>query len=877
MTIRLLETKTHIPPRRPVEVLRPRLARMMNAGLSDHRKLSLVSAPAGYGKSTLAAEWLHQAGKPYQAAWLSLEAGDNDPARFMSYWLFALQRVFGDKEPTARSILDAPALPPMNDIMDEVINDLTALGKPVLMVLDDFHVIHNPIIHQGVEYFIEHQPASFHLVICTRQDPFLPLARLRARGQMTEIRARELRFTPQEARHFFSESMQLDLTEETALAVEQRTEGWAVGLQLAGLALKNVADPQRFVDTFRGSHRYVLDYLAEEVIQQQPDAIRAFLTQTSVLTRFNAELCAALSGNEDARQVLTYLDHANLFLVALDDNQHWYRYHHLFSDYLRTLLSKEQHSDLLQKASLWCETHGLDGEAVEYALESKNIGFAAGLLERVIQKPSTWSRGNVAQLVSWLDMLPERGYLNQPRLNLHASRALYLAGRFELAEKRISEAERDLTLQPDSLEKDELLAIASLYRGSIAAVRGDSAQAIKLITHAQAHLPPEQPLLHARAFFSLGIAYELTGETTLAVHSYLQSSRQAEASGVLFLAIHARCAAAQVQINQGQLSAAQETCQAAVELARGERMLPLGLAFIVMGWVSLERDQLEQAEQQLTDGIGLSRQGGLVDDVLLGLILLTRVLAAKGALDLAFTLVHELRALILVQQVPRMAVLAAAIEARLHLHQGQAQKARDWADTYMQERGETGHELADLILAQALLATGQLDQLLPVLHTLFNQASQAGRVQTQLEVMLLWGLYHHARHEPSARNEWIEKALRLASPEGWTRIFLDQGEKLLTLLPEVRQAAPTLVDTLIAAARPPEAVTPGPNARLVEPLSEQELRVLRLIMAGKTNQQIAAELVISTGTAKWHVHNILQKLGSSNRSQAIARATELGF
>lgn len=877
MTIRLLETKTHIPPRRPVEVLRPRLAQLMTAGLNEHRKLSLVSAPAGYGKSTLASEWLHQLGDAYRAAWLSLEAGDNEPARFLAYWLFAMQRAAGEVGKSVRTMLEAQVLPPVTEIVDEMINDLSALENAMVLVLDDFHVIHHPVLHQAVEYFIEHQPSSFHLVICTRQDPFLPLARLRARGQMTEIRARDLRFTPQEARHFFSESMNLDLAEDTALAVEQRTEGWAVGLQLAGLALRNITDAQRFIDTFRGSHRYVLDYLAEEVIKQQPQDIRAFLSQTSVLARFNADLCGALTGHAEPQQVLAYLDRANLFLVALDDEQHWYRYHHLFSDYLRTLLPKEQLSSLLQKASTWCETHNLDEEAVEYAMESKQESFAAGILERVIEKPSTWSGGNIAQLVTWLDRLPDGAYQDQPRLCLHASRAYYLAGRFELAEKRIHDAEGALQSKPDSVDKEGMLATASLYRGAIAAMRGDSAQAIELITHAQAHLPPDQPLLHARGFYSLGVAYELAGQTTQAVQSFLQSSAQAEAAGVLFLAIHARCAAAQVQISQGQVSAAQETCQEAIRLARGERMLPLGLAYIVLGWVTLERNQLDQAEMLLKDGTALSRQGGLVDDVVLGLILLTRVLAARGTVQPALQLIQEVRSIILVRNVPRMDGLAAAIEARLHLALGQVDQAKHWSDTYQVERGSAGQEVADLVLVQVLLASGRLDALPPLLQALHDRASQAGRIGTLLEVMLLWSLYHHARQETQAALDWIGKALRLAEPEGWLRVFLDQGDALLGLLPKARSAAPRLVDTLLAAARSSTAPPPDPNDQLTEPLSEQELRVLRLIMAGKTNQEIAAELVISTGTAKWHVHNVLQKLGSSSRSQAIARARELGF
>lgn len=877
MTQPLLATKFHRPPPRARGVVRARLLEQLTAGLHKPSRLTLISAPAGYGKTTLAAEWLRSLRGNSRLAWLSLDEDDNDPARFIGYWLGAFQQVDKGIGKDIWSLLDTPHLPPINGLLDELLNDLATIETPIVLVLDDYHVITNLQIHEALEYFINHQPEQVHLVITTREDPPLPLARLRARGQLTEIRARDLRFTPEEARRFLDLSLNLSLTEEALHTLDERTEGWAAGLQLAALALQHQADPATFIETFRGSHRYVLDYLAEEVIRQQGENVQAFLTQTSVLERFNAEACAALTGRADSQAVIEYLGQANLFIIPLDDERCWYRYHHLFSDFLRSLLSRPEQTRLYQMASAWHESNDLIEEAVRYALASGDSDFAADVIERTLKKNETWSGGNLMQLSSWLDALPQPAFHSRPWLSLNAVLILYLSGRFEQAETLLAQTEHHLKSQLETSEVQEMLALVALYRGSIAAVHGDFQRAIEQTSFAQGRLLPENHLARARAFFNLGLANEIADQTGQAADNYLQSSKEAKSAGVLFLTIHALCAAAQVQIKQGRLHQAAQTCQTAIELAEGARLIPLGLAWTILGGIALEQNDLASSEKYLQDGIALSRMGGLMDDVVLGVASLARLRVSQDDHPRALDAIREASSLLQAYGVQRMERLANAILARMQLTMGQKGAAVQWAAAYQSIRVTSTSEFEELILARVLLSTGDVEILPAILQPILDKANAAGRMQTSMEAMLLLGLFHQAQQDtPSALN-WLEKSLRLAAPEGYTRIFLDEGEALLELLPKVRPAAPEFVDKLLSMSRSVCESHLTPLEQLPDPLSEQEIRVLILIVAGKSNREIAEDLVISVGTAKWHVHNVLQKLGVRDRPQAIARARELGI
>ncbi len=838
----------------------------------------LLSAPAGYGKTTLIAEWIHthRTGSP-ACAWLSLDSADNDAERFFTHFLAAFQQTGALVSDTVQRFAALPKLPAADMLLDALINALVGVETPVLLVMDDYHVITNPVIHEGMEYFLNHQPAVVQLVIATREDPPLSLPRLRARQQLTEIRARDLRFTTEEARQFFAQAMRLDLAEETARALGERAEGWAVGLQLAGLALQNVPDPERFVQLFRGNHRYVLDYLAEEVLARQEERIRQFLSQTSVLERFNADLCCALTGEAEAQTVIEYLEKANLFIIPLDDERVWYRYHHLFSDYLTTLLTQTERARLNKKAAAWHEAHEMFADAVRYAVSSGDPDFSAGVVERAVSRNMTWSGGNVALLTSWLNALPAHTLQARPELNLNASRIFYLASQFDLAEKHLAQAEEALRTPPPGSDVGHLLALAALYRGSIASARGDIQQALEHTRYALERLPVENHLAHARAYFNLGQVDEMADQMGRAVENYMRSSDAAQLAGVSFLAIQARCAAAQVQVQQGELEQAEQSCQAAIRCVDGARIPPVGLAFIVLGSIALERCAFSAAREFLQDGIALSRQGGLIDNVVLGLACLARLCVYQGDAAGALLVVQEAREVIQTFDNRYMSSYTLAFLARIQLAAGKIQDAARWAAGYQAKRNISTTEYEEITLARFLLAGSQHAAVPALLLPILEKATNAGRYYACIEITLLLSMCYHAKAEPDLAIEWLTRSLKIAAPRGFACIFFAEGEALLNLLIKARAAAPHFVDRLVEGIKPDVEGGVLANDRLPERLSEQELRVLGLIVAGKSNQEIAAALVISVGTAKWHVHNILQKLGVSNRSQAIARAQELGL
>ncbi|MEZ4644943.1 MAG: hypothetical protein R3E31_19800, partial [Chloroflexota bacterium] len=504
----LLKTKLHIPPRRPDTVPRLRLIQQLNERLQ--RKLTLLTAPAGYGKTSLAAEWIHalqaEGSFKQRITWLYLEEADSEPIRFLSYVIAALQQVVPEIGVGALGLFEMAQTPPILTVLNELINDLSGLDDDIMLVLDDYHVISHPEIHDALRYLVEHQPHHMHLVITSREDPPLPLSRLRARGQMAEIRMHDLRFSLDEATQFYAQAMKLDLESAEISALAARTEGWIAGLQLAGFVLKNQPDQHAFISTFSGSHRYVLDYLTDEVLHSQGEEVRQFLVKTAVLRRFNPDLCQAVTGNPHSQRILEQLEQTNLFIVPLDHERVWYRYHHLFADSLLTELSKAEASELTKQAAVWHEANGMIFEAVTYALDSGDPDLMADMIDLALQQETIWSSGNLVLYSSWLEKLSDPVFASRPRLSLSAAFVLYLNGRFAEALQRIALAETNLAAQPASAQVENLLTLAALYRGSIAAVHGEVAQAIELITFAQSRLPRTAHMAHARAHFSLGLA-----------------------------------------------------------------------------------------------------------------------------------------------------------------------------------------------------------------------------------------------------------------------------------------------------------------------------------------------------------------------------------
>ena len=878
----LLKTKLHIPPRRPDMVPRSLLIKQLNEHIQ--RKLTLITAPAGYGKTNLASEWIHslqsEDNSNNRIAWLSLGEADSEPIRFLSYVITTLQQVAPEIGVGAPGLFEMVQSPPINVVLNELINDMAGLDYHVMLVLDDYHVISHPEIHEALRYLVEHQPHQMHLVITSREDPPLPLPRLRARGEMAEIRMHNLRFSLAETTRFFSHFMKLDLESEVISVLEAQTEGWIAGLQLAGLVLKNQSDRQAFVDTFSGSHRYVLDYLADEVLQSQDEEVRRFLTQTSILKQFNIDVCQAITGNPNSQFILEQLEQTNMFIVPLDHERVWYRYHRLFSDFLLTELSKAEASELHKRAAAWHEANGMVAEAVAYALDSTDSDLMADMVDRALRQETIWSSGNLVLYSSWLEKLPDQVFTNRPQLSLNAAFVLYLSGRFDDALQLIALAETDLAAQPASPEVENLLALVALYRGSIAAVRGDVEQAIELITFAQSRLPRADHMAHARAHFSLGVANENSGQADDAAKNFLRASKKAQAAGVLHLAVHARCSAAQVLIDLGRLNLAEQACHTAIDLADGRRFPPLGVALSILGRIALERNDLASAEQLLNEGIALSSQRMLLIHVIAGMASYIHLTVCQGNTAEFLNAIDEVNAILEEYDeeydVDRFYLVAAAHQARMHIFLADRQAVDQWAKAYQASRSDSPFEYAELTLVRYLLMSGDYEVVPSILQPLLDAARLEGRFRASMEIKLLFSRYCQDKGDIPRALKWLSEALEIAAPEGFIRIFLDEAP-VLDLLPQVRETAPDLVDAILGQQKSADDVGRPTQPQLPEPLTEQEMNILALIVGGKANQQIADELVITLGTAKWHVHNILQKLSVNNRTQATIRAQELGL
>ncbi|MFN2252839.1 MAG: LuxR C-terminal-related transcriptional regulator [Candidatus Promineifilaceae bacterium] len=853
----------------------------------------MITAPAGYGKTNLASEWIQSLQSEgtfrERITWLSLEEADSELIRFLSYMIAALQQAGPEIGTGALGLFEMAQRPPTNTVLNELINDIAGLDDHIMLVLDDYHVISDPEIHEALRYLVEHQPYQLHLVITSREDPPLALARLRARGEMAEIRMHDLRFSLDETTQFFSDSMKLDLESGVISVLEARTEGWIAGLQLAGFVLKNVPDQQAFMDTFSGSHRYVLDYLTDEVLHSQKEEVRQFLVQTAVLERFNTDVCQAITGNPNSRLIIEQLEQSNMFIVPLDNERVWYRYHQLFADSLLTELSKAEASEHYKKAAAWHAANEMNFEAVAYALDSGDPEFTADMIDVALQQETTWSSGNLVLYSSWLEKLPAPVFTNRPHLSLNAAFVLYLLGRFADALQLIELAESDLAAQPASAEVENLLAVAALYRGSIAAVHGDVEQAVELITFAQSRIPQSNHMAHARAFFSLGLANELKGQADDAARDFLLASDKAQTAGVLHLAVHARCSAAQVLIDQGRLRLAEQACHTAIDMAEGQRFPPLGVALSILGGIALARNDLISAEKYLSEGIALSRQGLLLDHVISGMAFYIHLMVCLGNMAEFKNAFDEVKTIIEGYGVERTSSIAAAYQARMQLFLGDMRAVEQWAKSYQDGRHEAPFEYGELTLVRYLLMSGS-DRLVPsILQPLLEAAGREQRFRAGMEISLLYSRYYQEIADIPTALKWLSEALVLAEPEGFIRIFLDEAPAL-ALLPQVREAAPELVDAILGQQPLGDAATPAGVERpvlseaerpaqtlLPEPLTEQELNILALIVGGNTNQQIADELVITLGTVKWHVHNILQKLGVNNRTQATIRAQELGL
>jgi LuxR family maltose regulon positive regulatory protein len=903
----LLATKLHVPRPRAAFLSRARLLERLTEGMA--RELTLVCTPAGFGKTTLLADWARDERRP--VAWLSLDEADNDPVRFWRHVAAALDAARSGIADRATPLLQGLQPASVEALAATLVNELAELAEEAVLVLDDYHLIQSPPVHASVEFLLEHLPASLRLVLASRADPPLPLARLRARGQLTELRQRDLRFTPEEAAELLRITVGPDLPEAAVVALVDRTEGWVAGLQLAGLSLQGHADPAGFVKGFSGSHRYVLDYLAEEVLDRQPEPLRAFLLETSVLERLSGPLCVAVTGRADSQQLLEQIERANLFLVPLDEVRGWWRFHQLFADLLRARLLREQPdrvAGLHRAAAAWYERHGLVDDAIRHALAAEDAAWAARLIERHFD--ALLQRAEGATVDRWVAALPAELVRSRPRLLLAQAVWELLVGRVDQAEALLADAEAALAGTGDEPYAPSVGRAASLVanlpasiaiaRADLARRRGDADGVDAFVQLALPQLTSRDRALRWAADRYLAVAAWQRGELAEAERLLIRVVGEQRAPGAGFLAVRPAYDLGQVQHARGHLGAALHTWQQVLDAASeaGRPLSAAGMAHVGMAGVLYERGELGRALDHACQGVELCRQLVYTLPLLAGLATLAWIRHAQG--DRA----GALDAIVEAEQVqPSPAVVGLlnpvpALRARLALAHGKVANAAGWA----QARGldvddplSYPREREYLVLARVLLATGAPDRALTLLERLRAEAAGQGRTGSLIEVRALQALALDATGDRAGALDALAEAVARGAPEGYLRVFIDEGPEMAALFRELlarrRRARPaTVAAPRDQLARLVEAFEQAglsirlPASRggvmvtgLVEPLTARELEVLRLLAAGKSNQAIAGQLVVTLDTVKSHVSQILGKLGAANRTEAVARAQNLGL
>jgi LuxR family maltose regulon positive regulatory protein len=901
MSTPILATKLYIPPPRPNVVSRPRLLERLNEGL--HRKLTLISAPAGFGKTTLVSEWIEGIERP--TAWLSLDEGENDPARFLAYLVAALQTIAAHIGEGVLGVLQSSQPPPSEAILTALLNEITTLPDHFVLVLDDYYVLDAKAVDMALTYLVEHLPPQMHLVIATREDPQLPLARLRARGHLTELRAADLRFTASEAAAFLTQVMGLNLEAQDIAALEGRTEGWIAGLQLAALSMQGHQDVPGFIRAFAGDHRYIVDYLVEEVLQRQPEPVRSFLLQTSILDRLSGPLCDAVTGQEEGKARLEALERGNFFVVALDDKRHWYRYHHLFADVLSAHLLVEQPdqiSTLHRRASEWYEQHGSAADAIRHALAAEDFERAAGLIERAV--PAMRRRRQETTVLGWLKALPDQLVRARPVLSVHYAGTLLLSGELEGVEARLRDAERWLDTTADMGE----LALASsaemvvvdeeefrglpgsiaVYRAARALALGDVADTVKYARRALDLVPEDDHLRRGAAAGLLGLAYWTSGDLEAAHRSYADCMARVQRAGHISDAIGCSIALADIRIAQGRLHEAMSTYERGLQLAT-EQGAPVlrGAADMHVGMSELhrERDDLDAATQHLLRSKELGEFTGLPQNRYRWRVAMARIREAQGDLDGALDLLYEAERLYMSDFFPNVRPVAAW-KTRVWVAQGRVGEALGWAREQglsIEDDLSYLREFEHITLARVLLARSKSDradrsilEAMGLLERLLHAAEKGERTGSVIEILVLQALAHQMQGDIPAALVPLQQALTLAEPEGYVRVFVDEGPPMAVLLEKAAKhgIAPNSVRQLLTAFGSAEDRTPVTQV-LIEPLSERELEVLRLLGTGLNGPEIARELVVSLNTMRTHTKNIYSKLGVTNRRAAVRRAEEL--
>ena len=907
---RLLATKLHVPRPRPGFLARSRLLERLTEGTAHD--LTLVCAPAGFGKTSLLGDWARRSQQP--VAWLSLDAGDSDPARFWRYVAAALDEL----RPGVGQRVDAlfqGGQPPLEAVLTVLVNELVTEPELVVLVLDDYQLVEAPPVHQSLELLLERLPAQLRLVLASRADPHLPLARLRAGGQLAELREADLRFTPEEAAALLRTAVGAELPEAAVAALGDRTEGWVAGLQLAALSLRGHPDVNAFVAGFSGSHRYVLDYLCEEVLDRQPEPLRAFLLETSLLERLSGPLCDAVTGRADSQELLEQAEQANLFLHPLDEVRGWWRYHHLFADLLRARLRQERPErvpQLHRAAAAWHQDHGLPDEAIGHALAAGDATWAARLIERQIDARILRWEGLTLQ--RWFAALPAELVRSRPRLSLAQARLALIRGDLEAIEGPLEAAERGAAeaaeepFEPSVGRAASMLAnlpaAIALERAGLAHLRGDAEETMASARQALAELGEGEWMLESVIRWQQCVVGWLRGDLveaeaalTSGIAGWRAASHRAPAAAAL--GYHGL---GLVQRAQGRLEAALATYREALAVAAepdGSAPPIAGVAQVGMAGVLYERDELDAALEYASEGVALCQQLAYTPPLANGLVTLAWIRQHRGDRAGALDAIGEAERIPVSEAVVGLLNPVPAERARLALAQGDVDAAVGWVRACgltAEDEPSYPREREHLVLARVLLATQAPEQALGLLGRLHAQAAAQARTGSVIEIRALQTLARSAGGDQPGALAALAEALTLAAPEGYLRVFIDEGPLMAALLRQLlagrRQERPAaaaavprdylarLVEAFEQAGlsvRLPVRSGGVVVAGLVEPLSPRELEVLRLLADGRSNQAIASELVISLDTVKRHVSHVLDKLQAANRTQAVSRARDLGL
>lgn len=897
MTGLLLSTKFNLPSTREKYVSRPRLFRMLDESLGRDISVTLVCGPAGSGKTTIVSEWLQRSKKiqHYQFSWLTVGPGDDDLTRFLNYFVTALQRMFPGIAAKMLNMLQTHKPPPVQVLATVLINELSQIKDRFFLILDDYHLISAESIHDFIRFLVDHQPQQLCLVLISRADPPLPLTRLRAHGQLIELRQSDLRFTFEETVEFINRTMDLTLTQEQTAALEKHTEGWIAGLQLAALSMRSEKERTNFIESFSGEHEFIADYLTDEVLALLSEPLRSFLLQTSILDRLSAPLCETVTGKPDAQVVLENLVDTNLFIVSLDNQSTWYRYHPLFKDLLRKRLYMTQ-ADLLDelhnRASRWYEENGQVDLAIEHAISGKNNERASCLIEQVAEE--LLMRGESRIVLRWLEALPEEEIITHPLLLSLYGFALILCGRSTLKVTSLMEK------MGDSDRKGEFRGELSMLQAFLAVMQGDAKRTIELSQQALQQLGTRHSFFRSLAADTMGMGYTLAGDIPAATRAFEQVVEISRLSDNAMMTIMALTNLAGLLYFQGKLQLAKVTCEQGLALAE-ERIGPgspiIGKTLLNLAEIYREQGDLELASQYFLDATKL-----MENFVEIGLpiayISTARLMMDQKKWSSAQEYIDKAHRLALETQSTKMDdQLVEIAQVRLWIGRGELNQAVQWANQrgflerspaeVLSDAGQnvTLNELVEveiLCLIRLHMALGQPALAIELIDGLIQVNEQMNYNRRRVEILILKAIALYQMNRKDQALDALEQSLRLGESEGYYRTFIEHGEPLAQLLylAVERDLSPAYASLLLRGIveEPIKTSTEeGRDPDLIEPLSDREREVLGLIAEGLTNGEIAKRLYIALSTVKGHTTNIFGKLSVKNRTEAVTRARRLGL